>query len=271
MHIDDGKANMEYEQRQIRIKGNMKRIRRIIAVMSGKGGVGKTTVAINIASGLASLGHRTGILDVDIHGPNVPLMLGLEGSVPTMIEEGMFPVETLNGLKVFSMSFLLNDPTSPVIWRGPMKAVAINQFLGEVIWEDLDFLVVDLPPGTGDEILTIAQQIPGAEAVIVTTPQEVSLLDSRKAVVFAKKLNMKVLGIVENMSGFICPHCGKGVDLFKMGGGEFAAKELSVPFLGRIPFIIDIMESGDDGDPFILGDDPRKIAFNDIIEKILKV
>jgi Mrp family chromosome partitioning ATPase len=179
-------------------------------------------------------------------------MLGLEGRSLEFDEEGMLPLKVMDNLKAISMSFLLPDPDSPVIWRGPMKMKLINQFLADVKWGDLDYLVVDLPPGTGDETLSIAQQIPGAEAVIVTTPQEVALLDSRKTLTFARKLGMPVLGLVENMSGMTCPHCGGTIDLFKRGGGERAAKEMNAPFLGRLPIDPYMVISGDAGIPMVL-------------------
>jgi ATP-binding protein involved in chromosome partitioning len=260
------------EEQQIRIAENINRIGKKIVVMSGKGGVGKTTVAVNIASGLAKKGKRVGLMDVDIHGPNVPKMLGIEGGKIQGDENGIIPYAVENDLKVISMSFLLPDPDSPVIWRGPLKMQIINQFLGDVKWGDLDYLIVDLPPGTGDESLSIAQQISGAEAMIVTTPQDVALLDSRKAVNFARRLLMPVVGIVENMSGMKCPHCGKEIDLFKTGGGEKAAEEMGVPFLGRIPIDPEVVSLGDEGVPIVIKDEKTDSARSffsiiDILEK----
>jgi len=242
-------------EQQARITANLDRIKRKLVVMSGKGGVGKTTVAVNLAYGLAREGKRVGIMDVDIHGPNVPKMLGLQGQQMQTDDTGIIPITMESGLKVMSMAFALPDPDSPVVWRGPLKMQLINQFLADVKWGDLDFLVVDLPPGTGDESLSIAQQIPGAEAIIVTTPQDVALLDSRKAVRFAKMLNMPVAGIVENMSGLKCPHCRENINLFKTGGGEKAAKELDVKFLGRLPIDPNTVLSGDEGRPMVAGDE----------------
>jgi len=252
MNMKDSDRMREMEQQQERIKQNISRIRNKIVVMSGKGGVGKTTVAVNIASGLARKGKSVGIMDVDIHGPNVPKMLGIEGMSLEYNELGMIPLKVTDNLKAISMSFLLPDPESPVIWRGPMKIQLINQFLGDVQWGDLDYLVIDLPPGTGDETLSIAQLIKGAQALIVTTPQDVALLDSRKALNFARKLDMPVLGVVENMSGMTCPHCGKTIDLFKKGGGEAAAREMNAYFLGRLPIDPEMVLSGDEGIPMVL-------------------
>lgn len=252
---DQANRKDQMAEQQARITANLDRIKRKLVVMSGKGGVGKTTVAVNLAYGLAQQGKRVGIMDVDIHGPNVPKMLGLQGQQMQTDDTGIIPITVENGLKVMSMAFALPDPDSPVVWRGPLKMQLINQFLADVKWGDLDFLVVDLPPGTGDESLSIAQQIPGAEAIIVTTPQDVALLDSRKAVRFAEMLNMPVAGIVENMSGLKCPHCGENINLFKTGGGERAAKELDVRFLGRLPIDPDTVLSGDEGNPMVAGDE----------------
>jgi Mrp family chromosome partitioning ATPase len=270
--MDQQDKMMERQQQQERITRNVGRIRNKIVVMSGKGGVGKTTVAVNVASGLAKNGHRVGIMDVDIHGPNVPKMLGLEGSNLTYGQEGILPLEVTENLKAISMSFLLPDPESPVIWRGPMKINLINQFLGDVEWGDLDYLVIDLPPGTGDETLSIAQQITGAQALIVTTPQDVALLDSRKALNFARKLNMPILGVVENMSGMTCPHCGEAIDLFKKGGGEKSAREMDAHFLGRLPIDPNMVISGDNGEPMVLkSEDSVSLGpLSDIIDGIEK-
>lgn len=253
-----------------KITNNISNIERTLVVMSGKGGVGKTTVAVNLASALANSGKQVGLIDVDIHGPNVPKMLGLEGGSASADDDGIIPIQTANDLKVMSMAFLRSDPHSPMILRGPMKMQLVNQFLGDVQWGVLDYLVVDLPPGTGDEPLSIAQQIPGAEAVIVTTPQDVALLDSRKSVNFARALNMPVIGIVENMSGLECPHCGKNIDLFKTGGAERAAKDMSVPFLGRLPLDPTVVEAGDSGKPVIFENEGSGItkAFLEIVQNI---
>lgn len=223
-----------------------------IMVMSGKGGVGKSTVAANLAVFLAMEGFEVGLLDADIHGPNIPKMLGMEKERLVGSDRGIVPIEVMENLKVMSVGYLLETPDTPVIWRGAMKHGVIKQFLGEVDWGELDFLIVDLPPGTGDEPLSVAQLIGSSDgSIIVTTPQDVALLDSRKSVNFSKRLDVPVLGILENMSGFTCPHCGEDIDLFKVGGGEKAAGELGVPFLGRIPIDPDVTRSGDSGRPFV--------------------
>ena len=254
----------------------MDKIKNKIMVMSGKGGVGKTTVAVNLAVQLALNGNKVGLLDSDIHGPNVPKMLGIEDMRPEASESGMnpvkFPIGDNNGIDVMSIAFLLPDTDSAIIWRGPMKMNAIQQFTEDVSWGELDYLVVDLPPGTGDESLSVAQLVKPDCAVIVTTPQEVALLDSRKAVNFAKQVGIPNIGIIENMSGFMCPHCKKEINLFKIGGGEKAANELNVLFLGRIPVDLKIVDSGDSGKPFVLTnpDSDAAKAVNGIIDKINK-
>ncbi|WOF16238.1 Mrp/NBP35 family ATP-binding protein [Methanoplanus sp. FWC-SCC4] len=229
-------------------------VKNVILVLSGKGGVGKSTVAVNLAMALSNKGYKTGIADADIHGPNIPKMLGIEDEKLNSYDgKHIEPVMLTGKLGVVSMAFLLPDKSSPIIWRGSMKNTAIRQFLEDVNWGDLDYLVVDLPPGTGDEALSIAQLAPNiAGAVIVTTPQEVAILDSTKSVKFIEKLGLKVLGIIENMSGLICPHCGDTIDIFGIGGGKKAADELSVPYLGRIPIDPDMRKAGDEGKPFIM-------------------
>jgi len=255
-----------------RIAENLKKIKHKIVIMSGKGGVGKSTVAATLAFAFSLEGKDVGLLDVDIHGPNIPKMLNIENEKVIANDKGIQPIVIPPNLKVMSMAFFLSSRDSPVIWRGPLKMRAIKQFLGDVSWGNLDYLIIDLPPGTGDEPLSIAQLIPDGKAIIVTTPQDVALLDSRKAVMFAKTLNMPVLGIIENMSGFLCPHCGKEINLFKFGGGEKAAKQLGVPFLGRIPIDEKIVESGDKGIPFILEYKKSNAAqaFMEIVKNIEK-
>ena len=254
--VNSAGLNGRKQQQQLldtAIKENMARIRHKIIIMSGKGGVGKSTVATNLAYGLISAGFKVGILDTDIHGPSLGKMLGIEGRFvqPSEKGPGLMPIE-INGLKAITMASLLQDPDAPVIWRGPLKMGAIKQFLGEIEWGDLDYLVIDSPPGTGDEPLSVCQLIPEADgSIIVTTPQDVALIDSRKTVHFSQALKIPVLGIIENMSGFKCPHCGKPIDLFKTGGGERAAISMQIPFLGRIPIDPDIVETGDDGKPYI--------------------
>lgn len=265
------RKNKEDEEK--RIKEALNKIKHKIMIMSGKGGVGKSTVATNLAFSFAMHGFEVGLLDVDITGPNIPKMLGIENERLGGDEKGIFPVIVPPHLKVISMAFLLSDKDTPVIWRGPIKMGAIRQFLGEVHWGELDYLIIDLPPGTGDEPLSIAQLIPKSDgAIIVTTPQDVALLDARKAVNFIRTLRHTVLGIIENMSGFSCPYCKKEIDLFKVGGGEKSAKEMGVPFLGKIPIDQKIVESTDIGKPFILYDSNSETAkaFSKIIENINK-
>jgi Mrp family chromosome partitioning ATPase len=259
------------KEEEAKISRTLARINNRILVFSGKGGVGKSTVAANLALAISLRDRKVGALDVDIHGPNLAKMLGVEDRKMDVSSDVIKPVQVNENLKLVSMSFLLASPDLPVIWRGPMKMKVIQQFLGDVDWGELDWLIIDSPPGTGDEPLSVAQLIPATGAIIVTTPQEVSILDSRKAVIFAMKLNLKILGIIENMSGMVCPHCGRRIDLFKIGGGEVAALELGVPFLGRIPIDPQIVISGDEGKPFSAGPEASEAskAFQEIVDKIM--
>lgn len=264
-------AKKEHEQRRLQEKHH--HIRCKVMVMSGKGGVGKSTVATNLAASLALRGYQVGILDADLHGPDVPRMLGIEGQHLISKGDGVEPVEVFAGFKAVSMALLAQEPDKAIVWRGPLKHSAIRQFLRDVNWGDLDFLFIDLPPGTGDEPLSVSKLIKEVDgAVIVTTPQDVALLDSRKAVSFSKQINIPVLGIVENMSGMTCPHCGESIDLFKIGGGEKAAKELGVPFLGRIPIDPRVVLSCDSGKPFMAEPDESlaKTAFAQIVQNLLE-
>ena len=221
-------------------------------IMSGKGGVGKSSVATNLAVTLAMEGYTVGLVDADIHGPNIPKMLGIEDERPSVSEQGLAPVSSAYGLKVMSIGFFLQSKDDAIVWRGPLKHNLIKQFLGDVHWGELDFLIVDLPPGTGDEALSVAHLIKGvAGALIVTTPQDVALLDSRKAVTFARRLGIPLVAIVENMSGFTCPHCHETIDLFKKGGGEKTAREMLAPFLGSIPIDPEMVTCGDSGKPLV--------------------
>jgi ATP-binding protein involved in chromosome partitioning len=249
-------------------------VKHVILVLSGKGGVGKSTVAANLAYALANRGFKTGLIDLDIHGPDIPKMLGIEDArLQSYDGKTIQPVMVTGNLGIVSMAFLLPARSTPVIWRGPMKMTVIRQFLEDVTWGELDYMVVDLPPGTGDEALTIAQLAPNlAGAVIVTTPQEVAILDSSKAVEFIKKLDLKVLGIVENMSGFVCPHCKEEIDIFGKGGGEREAKDLGVPFLGAIPLDPEMRKAADEGRPFIIRrdkDNPTWKSFDSIMEALV--
>ena len=259
---------------EIDIGERLRGVKHKLVVMSGKGGVGKSTVAANLAMALTMHGKSVGIVDCDIHGPTIPKMLGIEDRIPAMSAKGLEPVMVPPRLKVMSMGFLISNRDSPVIWRGPLKMAVIKQFLGEVNWGDLDYLIIDLPPGTGDEPLSVAQLLPAPDgAIIVTTPQDVALLSVRKSINFARALNMRVLGLIENMSGFTCPHCGKTVNIFGSGGGQKACMDLTVPLLGCIPLDPMIAETGDSGKPFVLesSDSPAVKAFDEIALKLEEI
>jgi ATP-binding protein involved in chromosome partitioning len=265
----------EHEQEQ-RLKSKLSKIKHKIAIISGKGGVGKSTVTANLAMAFAIKGHKNevGVLDADIHGPCIPKMLGLKGQTLMGGPGGMmFPVVGKLGIKVVSMDFFLPSDEAPVIWRGPLKMRVIQQFLADVTWGTLDYLFVDLPPGTGDEPLSVAQLIPDLDGVvIVTIPSEVSQAVVKKAVTFAKQIGVPIIGIVENMSGFVCPDCGAKINIFKTGGGKRIAEDLSVPYLGSIPIDPQICNDADKGLPFIAENksSPASKAFAEIVEKIEK-
>ena len=244
-----------------------------LLVMSGKGGVGKSTVAANLAASLALSGKSVGLLDVDIHGPSIPKLMGLENERIVTHGQEIVPIEIGANLKVMSIGFLLANAADAVIWRGPMKYGVIRQFLKDVDWGPLDYLVIDAPPGTGDEPLSVAQLVgQPAGAVLVTTPQELSIADVRRSVSFCQKVSLPVVGIIENMSGLLCPHCGGQIDLFKTGGGEKLAHEMNVPFLGRIPIDPQIVECGDAGSPFVhrFGESAAAKAFIGVVARIEK-
>ncbi len=241
-----------------------------IVVMSGKGGVGKSTVSANLAYNLSKKGYKVGVFDSDFHGPTIPRLMGVKNRILDTIGDTILPVEVTPDLKVISMEFLLLDNDSPLIWRGPMKMNIINQFIQKVDWGALDFLVVDLPPGTGDEPLSIAQELKDVEgALIVTTPQEVSLDAVRKSVNFARKLDMNILGVIENMSDFKCPHCGETITMFGVEGGRNMSEELGAQYLGSIPLNADIVVSGEKGLPFSNQDNTSAELFDEIVEKLL--
>lgn len=246
-----------------------KGVKHTILVMSGKGGVGKSTFAVNLAVSLAQQGKSVGLIDADINGPDDPKMLGLSKTEVFADEKGIIPVQSKYGVKVISMAFLLPAEDTPVIWRGALRHKAIQQFLEDVVWEGTEYVIMDFPPGTGDEALTVGQLLPDADGVvIVITPQEVAILDAVKAINFAKQLKIPILGVVENMSGFICPHCGEAIDIFGKGGGEAAAKKYNVPFLGRIPIYADVVEKSDSGIPVVSDNETLKDIFSSIVEKI---
>lgn len=248
-----GQSKEDREAQDARLKKRMEGIKHKILVLSGKGGVGKTTISVNFALTLAEKGYKVGLLDTDLHGPNVAKMLGADNAQLMSYDDGIEPFEVVKNLKVVSLAMAGHGPDTPVIWRGPLKIGVIKQFLADVNWGDLDYLVVDTPPGTGDEPLTVAQLIPELDgSVVVTTPQQVAILDSRKSINFSKQLNVPVLGVVENMSGLICPHCGKEIPIFGKDGGRLAAEEMEVPFLGPVPLEQALMEAQDTGVHFIL-------------------
>ncbi len=273
---DESVKEAMLDERMQSIHKNMEKIKHKIVIISGKGGVGKTTVAVNLAMSLASVGLRVGILDVDITGPNVVKMLGISTELKPQVDpdaKKFYPIIGPLNIKVMSMAFLTLNPDEPVIWRGPMKMGAVRQFLGDAIWDELDYLVCDLPPGTSDETLDILQLIPDENVVVVTTPQEVALMDARKTIKMAMVMERNVLGLIENMSGFDCPHCGKFIDLYPPGGGEKAAKDFNVILLGKIPFEIEVGQQGDAGLPFVLKypDSDSTKAFKNIVKKIREI
>ncbi|MCW3992008.1 MAG: Mrp/NBP35 family ATP-binding protein [Candidatus Bathyarchaeota archaeon] len=268
---DDQRSQRQKEMALLRTR--MDKVRHKIAVISGKGGVGKTLVTVNLAMALAIQGRngRVGVLDADIHGPCVPKMLGMKGSRLQAGPPGVFPALGPLNIKVASMDFLLPSDDSPVIWRGPLKMGAIRQFLSEIVWGGLEYLLVDLPPGTGDEALSVLQLLPELDGVvIVTIPSEVSQGVVKKAITFARKMGAPVIGVVENMGDLVCPHCGGRIDVFSSGGGERVAAEMEVPLLGTIPLDPRICRDSDAGTPFIVEhrDSPAAKAFDGIVEKI---
>jgi len=261
-------------RQDLMLADSLTRIENVLMILSGKGGVGKSTVAVNLAAALAAADREVGLLDIDIHGPSVPMLLKLEGSViPGTSERGAIPVRYSDRLKVMSVEFLMRDQAQEaVIWRGPMKHRLINQFIGEVDWGNLDYLIVDAPPGTGDEPLSICQMAPPrSQAIIVTTTQKVAIKDVKKSIKFCKALGMSIFGVIENMSGFVCPDCGATHQLFARGGGEMLARESGFRFLGRIPLDPRMVAASDDGKPFVLEwpTSSAAKAFDEIIGPIL--
>ena len=265
MLTEEQKEKMEQETKKI--AENISHVKHRIVVFSGKGGVGKTMVSVSLAFGLHKYGYRTGILDADITGPNVPKMTGIKGEVQTM--DGKIIPQESHGVKIISMANML-PPDQAVVWRGPLRSKMINEFLGNVSWGDMDYLIADLPPGTGDESLTITQNMKPDMAIIVTTPQEVSLIDSARAISMAKKMEIPYIALVENMSGLICPKCGYKIDLFGTGGGRRQAKETNINFLGEIPINIEARKLADEGKPIVIENEKAdiSIAVFEIIRKI---
>jgi Mrp family chromosome partitioning ATPase len=252
------------------IKSTLEKIKYKLFIMSGKGGVGKSSVSVNVAAALAAKGYKVGILDVDIHGPSVPTLLGISGLLDMDRGSLVVPKQYNENLHVVSMESLLKDPDQAVLWRGPMKTSAIRQFISDTQWGELDFLVIDSPPGTGDEPMTVLKTIPEALAVVVTTPQEVSLSDVRKSINFLQYANANIVGVVENMSGLICPHCHESIDLFKKGGGKDLAEKYGLEFLGAIPLDPATVVAGDLGKPVVLLDEESqaKKAFIELADRI---
>ncbi len=258
------------EQQQI-LRYRMSKIKHKIAVISGKGGVGKSTITVNLAAAFTLHRNRVGILDADIHGPSVPRLLGLTGQRLKAGPPGAFPVTGPLGIKVVSIDFFLPEERLPTIWRGPLKMTAIRQFLSDIVWGELDILFIDLPPGTGDEPLSIAQLLPEMDGVIIVTmPSELSRAVVKKTITFAQRLGMPIIGVVENMSGFVCPTCGDKIDIFQSGGGKKMAEEAGVPFLGSIPIDQKVSMDSDKGSPFVIehADSPAAKAFIEIVKNI---
>ena len=272
-----GGSNIASKLQDQMIESSLSKIKYKLMVMSGKGGVGKSSIAANIAVGLSKKGYKTGLMDVDLHGPSIAGIMGVEGLLEITPDKFAIP-KSVNGLKVVSMQSLLNneDRDKAVIWRGPAKTGVIRQFIGDVQWGELDYLIIDSPPGTGDEPLSVAQSVPDAQAIIVTTPQDVALSDVRKSINFCNVVNLKIFGLLENMGPFACPCCGKTIELFRCGGGERTAKQMGVPFLGTIPFDSSVVKACDMGTPVLGHDSDGEFSKSlgkiiDLIEKRLVV
>ncbi len=266
-------ADVERAQQDQMIADNLARIRREIVVMSGKGGVGKSTISAYLSLLLSDRGRTVGLLDVDLHGPSIPRLMGIRDGLDIPEQGAVRPFAFCDTLKVVSLEMVVGDNDMAVIWRGPMKITAIRQLMSDIEWGDLDFLIVDSPPGTGDEPLTVAQTIPDAEALLVTTPQEVSLADVRKSINFCRQVDLSILGVVENMSGYMCPHCGQKSAVFGHGGGRKMASAMDVRFLGEIPLDPEMMTLGDEGSLHRLRDKPDSPinrAWDPILQKILE-
>jgi ATP-binding protein involved in chromosome partitioning len=267
--MDARRQQMLQEQQTLRLK--MGKIKHKVAVISGKGGVGKSTVTVNLAVAFAQTGHQVGVLDADIHGPSVPRLLGVKGQQAKVGPPGVFPVVGPLGIRVVSMEFFLPEESTPTIWRGPLKMRAISQMLTDTVWGELDVLFIDLPPGTGDEVLSIAQLLPDIDGVvIVTMPSDLSRAVVSKAISFSETMGLPIIGVVENMSGYVCPHCGEKVEIFQSGGGKRLADEAGIPYLGGIPIDPKIGVATDKGSPFVTEypDLPATTAFLEIVKKV---
>lgn len=269
-----GSADAAIAQQNMAINSSLGKIKNKVLVMSGKGGVGKSTVSVNLAIGLAKKGYQVGLMDVDLHGPDICRMLNLNEKLDGLhTADGKIPAaQYRDNLKVISLESMMENRDDPIIWRGPLKNQAIRQFVADVAWGDLDYLIIDAPPGTGDEPLAVAHTIKDAHALVVTTPQQVALADVRKSINFCKHVKMEIVGLVENMSGFICPHCNKPVEIFKAGGGETLAAEFGINFLGKIPVDPKVVVAGDDGKPYLSsGADTLAVkAFEEVVARVEK-
>ncbi len=266
--------HLKQQQQKDMIKQTLEKIKNKLFVLSGKGGVGKSSVSSNLAVSLAKKGFKTGLMDVDLHGPSIAQMFGITDMLDMASEEKQLlaPKKVMDNLYVVTIQALMQDKDQAVIWRGPAKTGMINQFIANVDWGELDFLIIDAPPGTGDEPISVAQAIPDAQGIIVTTPQEVALADIRKSISFCKTVKLKTLGIVENMSGFKCPHCNEAIELFNSGGGKATAEQFNLNFLGSIPFDLNVVKSGDSGKPILMNETDSEFAknFETIITNITK-
>lgn len=268
------KRKQEQAAQDAEVEKSLQKIKQRFMVMSGKGGVGKTSVSVNLSMALARKGFKVGIMDVDIHGPDVPRMLGIgKMMLGVNAEKKLTPLNYSDNLSAVSIESLSASKDSAIIWRGPMKHTVIRQFIADVDWGELDFLIIDSPPGTGDEPLSVAQVISEAQAIIVTTPQEISLADVRKSINFCKTINMGIFGLIENMSGFQCPHCGEAIDMFGSGGGEKTAKDFGINFLGKIPFDPRMVACGDAGTCYqeVYHASPVAQAFDGIAETMSRM
>jgi len=271
--VDAVKKQQNGESDQdVSVNASLEKIKSKFLIMSGKGGVGKTSVSVNLSIALANKGFKIGLMDADIHGPDIPRMLGLKGTLDVSENRKLKPKSYSENLSAVSIESLMPSRDDAIIWRGPMKYSAIKQFIGDVEWGKLDYLIIDSPPGTGDEPLTIAQTISDAKAIIVTTPQEISLADVRKSINFCKIVKMEIFGLIENMSSFACPHCGEILDLFGSGGGEKTANTTGIKFLGRIPFDPKMVSCGDSGTSFQeqYKDSPVTKAFVEVADNMAK-